>query len=224
MMTAAAEDKLLSELRDSDPLDLGRRILGPSWTPQQKMPVPQATDIVELLAPSLVDQLGYDGTRGNTTRGRQSGFWWKTPETGWQPIEISAAAKAIDAVLRSALVEAITARDALDPEGMQYLQPMGLDPFKPADYSEIKRLGDLRDAHDERVQAAELQVELIEVVRKFVTGGGNYRGQLVAALRDSHEFDLDIDAVIEIARSYLKLAGPAGRVQIAGLARSVLSP
>lgn len=211
-----AADRLRSQLVDCDPNDLGRRVSGLSWRPNDK-PMPSPIDIVELLSPTLAGQLGYDGTTAHTSRGRQSGFWARTPD-GWRPTEIDSVVYAIDAVLRSALVEAIAARDDAETQRRMHIPGMDLD------HAEKDRQSRIHDTHAERVQTATLRVDLIEVVRKFVNGGGYYRGQLVAALRECGEFDLDTDAVIEIARSYLRLTGPAGRVQLAGLARSVLAP
>jgi hypothetical protein len=216
ILTDEGAEKLRTELADADPRDLGRRVCGLSWRLNDKL-TPSPIDIVELLSGSLAGQLGYDGTTAHTTRGRQSGFWARTPE-GWRPTEIDSVVFAIDAVLRSALVEAIAARDDAETQRRMRIPGMNLD------HAERDRQSRIHDTHAERVQAAALRVDLIEVVRKFVNGGGYYRGQLVAALRDCGAFDLDTDDVIDLARSYLRMTGPAGRVQLAGLARSVLAP
>lgn len=192
ILTTEAAEKLRSELLHSSPDDLATRIYGPNWRdidrrrdPRQRLPVPHAADIAELVTSALTDQLGYDGTRGNTTRGRQSGFWWKTPEEGWQPVEITSVVKALDTALRSVLTDAIATRDELWA---------------------IKNGGQQRDDS--------LRVELIEVVRRFVTSAGNQRGQLVQALRESGEFNLGEDAYLDMARHLIRLGGPAARVQL----------
>jgi hypothetical protein len=109
---------------------------------------PTAKKVVGFLAPAL-DQLGFDGTTGHS-RGRHSGFWWKTPE-GWRSIEISSVVAMLDSVLETILAE------ALEAEG----------------------------------EDAGLRLHLVEIVRRVVTGTSNAaRGQFVAALRDSGEFNL----------------------------------
>jgi hypothetical protein len=188
ILSAEIEDKIRSELYDSDHIDVGRRLLGPMWNPRDRTPVPNAADVVSFLAPMLVDVLAYDGTRGNTSRGRQSGFWART-EHGLEPIEISEVVAALDRVLRPMLADAILARD-MSPPSKNEPSPKAV------------------------------RVRLIEALRKALTSPGNFRGQLVAALRDSGEFDFS-------KADYASLVAdcpPGVLVQFAGLVRSVKAP
>jgi hypothetical protein len=66
----------------------------------------------------------------------------------------------------------------------------------------------------DRTKAGEDKLAMITALQKAVNTGGNYRGQLVAAMRDTGEFDLDNDkaAVLEIVSAYLDREGrEAGR-------------
>ena len=185
------QDKIRSDVYDSDPFDVGRLLLGPLWRPGVKISTPPAVDVVGFLAPPLADVLAYDGTRAQTKhQGRQGGFWGRT-ETRLEPIEVSDALTAVDRVYRPTLADAVTARDTR------------------------RRTRKLSD-YEEKRQPDTVRVELISALRHGLTSVGNYRGQLVAALRDHGAFDFSKD-------DYLALLADAPSwvlVQTAGLVRS----
>jgi hypothetical protein len=193
-LTPELEDKIRSDVYDSDPFDVGRQLLGPMWRPGDKISTPPAVDLIGFLAPALADVLAYDGTRGNTARGRQSGFWERV-EIGLEPIEIGDALTAVDRVYRPTLADAVTALDTR------------------------RRTRKLSD-YEEKRQPDTVRVELIEALRHGLTSVGNYRGQLVAAIRDHGAFDFSKD-------DYLALVAdcpPWALVQFAGVVRSIKAP
>jgi hypothetical protein len=154
---------------------------------------------VRILTPTLSGQVAYDGT-DNHHQGRQAGFWAHT-EQGWQRVKISAVIDALDDVLCSALATA-------------YEDQTEISVSERERHSLIMRNDAIARAHLDRLKAGETRIKAMEQIQKVINAGGVTRGQFVAALRDSGELDLDEDAVLDMVRSYLRVAGREGRSRV----------
>jgi hypothetical protein len=211
----------ISDFKDIDLKAVGRRWYGRDWRWYSGMELrpPSAVDLAEFLTPALIGRLGYDGTRGHN-RSRQDGFWTRTPE-GWHPIEISEVVMMLDSALRAAQDELYETLDEL-PKAAEAATDAAFS-TEELNVEEVKRAGRQREALPGLLDDANLRIDMMGAVRKGLTMGGPYRGQLVAALRDSHAFDLSKADVMEIVGRYLDVAGPAGRGLLAGFARSALA-
>jgi hypothetical protein len=209
-------DRLLA----GDIVEACRRLFDrPWWQPTHGMPTPTPADLVDFLAPALVGQLGYDGTRGHN-RTRQDGFWIRTPE-GWSPTEISEVVALLDSSLRVARDELHEARVRLPEEAhAAYEAAMSADVINP---EAVKSANRTNAALPEQLADVGLRISLITTIREALKRGGPYRGQLVAALRDSHKFDMSKADVLELVGRYLDVTGPSGRALLAGFARSALA-
>jgi hypothetical protein len=167
--------------------DLSRKLFGPAGPKAagrgRDLALPRAKEVVKLLAPALA-QLAHDGTDDHH-QGRQTGFWWNGDD-GWQRVKITAVIDALDDVVGAALADAIEARRSVP--------------------GTIRSPGERRGAFEERIREADMRIKMIEALQRFLSSTGNPRGQFVAALRDSGDFELSRDAVREMTDRYLQTA------------------
>jgi hypothetical protein len=182
ILTDEGAEKLIAEFR-GDPDDLCRRLYGNTKPTWQgrNMTPPNAAKIVSELLTPVLTS--QLGYDGSTSHhvNRQAGFFAHT-ENGWEETDIDMLANELDEVFETGEAEAQTDLNRLPAEA----------------FSEPRR-------------KAELRLNLIKAARRAVTGGGMYRGRLVAALRGSDDFDLDDDAVTEIVLRSLAAANHSGR-------------
>jgi hypothetical protein len=224
MIPTGVGDKIISELCHSEVEDLGRRLVGPTWWPGQKITGVRAQDVVSFLVPAIAGVIGDDRTTGHTARGRYGNFWARTDE-GWTPTDVESIVYGLDVVLSSALAEAVATKDALPGTREVARRHYGVDDVDPLqDREEAVRRAQLMNTFQARRDAETFRVELIEAVRKTVTGGSYLRGQFVAALRQHPALDLTPDDKAEAVAYAARVAGTDDAAQLFGMAKRILSP